>query len=212
VDQERPAGAIYVLAGPDGAGKSSIGGAMIRASGGDYYNPDEATARLAVANPLISPAELNALAWRIGRDRLRAAIATRSVYAFETTLGGDTITDILLRAAENGMPIHLWYVALESAEAHIARVRACVAAGGHDIPAATIRARYNRSRLNLIRLLPVAASVRLFDNSAPADRSGFPAPLLLLDMRDGEIIETAPLAQLPRWAKPIVMSALRISL
>ena len=37
---------LYVLAGVNGAGKSSIGGAMIRASGADYYNPDEAAKAL----------------------------------------------------------------------------------------------------------------------------------------------------------------------
>ena len=33
---------LYALAGVNGAGKSSVGGAMIRASGADYFNPDEA--------------------------------------------------------------------------------------------------------------------------------------------------------------------------
>ena len=33
---------IYVIAGVNGAGKSSIGGAAFRAFGADYYNPDEA--------------------------------------------------------------------------------------------------------------------------------------------------------------------------
>jgi len=30
---------IYILAGVNGAGKSSIGGAAFRAFGADYYNP-----------------------------------------------------------------------------------------------------------------------------------------------------------------------------
>jgi predicted ABC-type ATPase len=42
---------LYVLAGINGAGKSSIGGAMIRASGADYFNPDEAARDLIAANP-----------------------------------------------------------------------------------------------------------------------------------------------------------------
>jgi predicted ABC-type ATPase len=43
---ERPR--IYVLAGVNGAGKSSIGGATFRASGADYYNPDEAARELLI--------------------------------------------------------------------------------------------------------------------------------------------------------------------
>ena len=37
---------LYVLAGVNGAGKSSIGGAAIRAAGGEYYNPDEGIVKL----------------------------------------------------------------------------------------------------------------------------------------------------------------------
>ena len=45
---------IYVLAGVNGAGKSSIGGAAIREAGTDYYNPDEAAITLRTANPRLS--------------------------------------------------------------------------------------------------------------------------------------------------------------
>ena len=55
---------IWVLAGTNGAGKSSIGGAMIRAAGADYFNPDEAARRIQDANPgtSISDAKTNAKA------------------------------------------------------------------------------------------------------------------------------------------------------
>jgi predicted ABC-type ATPase len=42
---------IYVIAGVNGAGKSSIGGAAFRSFGGEYYNPDEAAQELMAANP-----------------------------------------------------------------------------------------------------------------------------------------------------------------
>jgi predicted ABC-type ATPase len=42
---------IYVLAGTNGAGKSSVGGAAIREKGADYFNPDEATRRIRSTNP-----------------------------------------------------------------------------------------------------------------------------------------------------------------
>ena len=45
-----PAPRIYVLAGTNGAGKSSIGGAMIREAGSEYFNPDEAARRIRAAN------------------------------------------------------------------------------------------------------------------------------------------------------------------
>ncbi len=46
---------IYVLAGVNGAGKSSIAGAAFRAHGADYYNPDEVARALKKADPELKP-------------------------------------------------------------------------------------------------------------------------------------------------------------
>jgi predicted ABC-type ATPase len=37
---------IYVLAGTNGAGKSSIAGAMFLSKGAEYFNPDEVAERI----------------------------------------------------------------------------------------------------------------------------------------------------------------------
>ena len=202
---------IHVLAGVNGAGKSSIGGAAIRANGGEYFNPDEAARRLRTRDPRLSVAEANALAWEAGRAMLERAIAERLAYTFETTLGGDTIVRMLHRAHGAGLEVRIWFVGLASPELHIARVRARVKAGGHDIPKATIRARYDASRLNLIGLLPVATEVRVYDNSAEADpRAGVaPAPILMLHTVRGKVRSHCPLDKVPDWMKPIVAAALR---
>jgi predicted ABC-type ATPase len=65
--------------------------------------------------------------------------------------------------------VRVWYVGLSSPELHIARVRARVAKGGHDIPEPRIRERYDASRLNLIRLLPRLSELWVYDNSVEAD-------------------------------------------
>ena len=54
------------------------------------------------------------------------AIAERLDFAFETTLGGRTITALLDEAASSGAHVHVWYVGLSSADLHVARVRARV--------------------------------------------------------------------------------------
>src|ERR1700741_3853813 len=60
--RKAPPPRLYVLAGINGAGKSSIGGAMIRASGADYFNPDEAARDLIAANPGLDQVRANAAA------------------------------------------------------------------------------------------------------------------------------------------------------
>ncbi len=203
---------IYVLAGVNGAGKSSIGGAAFRASGTDYYNPDEAARALIVANPGLGQADANGAAWQRGKRLLERAITNRLDFAFETTLGANTIPRLLAQAAGQGIEIRVWYAGLSSPELHIARVRARVRKGGHDIPEADIRRRYLHSRLNLIALLPAIALLRAYDNSVEADPASkrAPMPVLVLHMERGKIVGPADLTRTPEWARPIVAAALKL--
>ena len=202
---------IYVLAGVNGAAKSSIGGAMFREAGADYFNPDEAARALRNRNPRLTQTEANAAAWTQGVRLLERAIGERLDFALETTLGGNTIARLLREAADAGIQVHIWYAGLEGIERHVARVKARVKKGGHDIPLADIRRRYEHSRLNLIHLMPKLAALRVYDNSAEADpaRGVEPSPTLVLHVERGRIIGPASLARTPQWAKPIVAAALR---
>jgi len=206
---ERPAPALYVLAGTNGAGKSSIGGEQFRRSGSDYFNPDEATRRILQANAGLSPDEANGHAWQQGRRLLERAIAERKNFAFETTLGGNTIPRLLARAAASGIEVRMWYAGLASPELHLARVRARVAKGGHDIPEAKIRQRYEDSRLHLVDLVSFLTELYVYDNSVEAGAAGQAAPELVLHALRGKILAPRNLSRTPNWAKPIVAAALR---
>lgn len=203
---------IYVIAGVNGAGKSTIAGETFRLLGADYYNPDEAARLLVKANPTLSQTTANSAAWHEGVRLLKRAIDERLDFAFETTLGANTIPRLLKLAANAGSEIYVWYVGLESPEVHIARVKSRVARGGHDISEADIRRRYQHSRLNLIELLPVLRALRIFDNSVEADPASgqTPKPLLVLSMERARILEPKDLTATPAWAKPIVAAALKL--
>ena len=206
-------GRIYVLAGTNGAGKSSIGGEAFREAGVDFFNPDEAARRIHAAQPGLTQTEVNSAAWHQGRRLLEAAIGNRLDFAFETTLGGETMTQLLERAAEAGFEVRVWYAGLASPELHIERVRRRVAKGGHDIAEADIRRRYDQSRLNLIRLLPRLTELRLYDNSEEADPDAGrePAPKLLLHWRSGRIVAPRDFKDTPDWGKPIVAAAMKLA-
>jgi predicted ABC-type ATPase len=205
---------IYVLAGVNGAGKSSLGGAVFLERGAEYFNPDEVARRQIAANPGLSQAEANSAAWHQGARLLKRAIDERRDFTFETTLGGNTILRHLAEAAAQGIEVHVWYVGLADVELHLKRVQARVRRGGHDIPEETIRRRHERSRLNLIHLLPRLAALRVYDNSVEADPAAGhePKPVLVLQMERGKITGPADLSQTPGWAKPIVAAALKLSL
>jgi predicted ABC-type ATPase len=215
-------GSIYVLAGCNGAGKSSIGGAALRQCGAEFFNPDQAAQRIAAANatrnPPLTQAQINGAAWNEGRRLLRRAIDERADFAFETALGGNTMTALLEQAPQPGLAVHVWFVGLTDVELHIDRVRRRVAKGGHDIPKDKIRERFKNGRVNLIRLLPRLTELRLYDNSAEADPAtgAIPLPRLLLHCRERRIVSPTRLKTLlkatPAWAKPIAAACIKLHL
>ncbi|MCC7633967.1 hypothetical protein [Stenotrophomonas rhizophila] len=203
-------GRILVLAGVNGAGKSSLLGTWLEQEGLSWFNPDSFTRALVDAGWELG--EANAAAWNEGARRLRQAIADGSDFAFETTLGGNTIPQLLRQACQSH-EVAIWFCGLDSVELHIARVAARVAGGGHDIPHDKIRARFDTARENLIDLLPHLAELHVYDNSAPADAQGRVEPLPLLQVDRSGLhypVSVAELLHTPDWAKPIVMRAMEL--
>ncbi len=210
-----PKPVLHVLAGVNGAGKSSVGGYLIEQAGEDWFNPDT-YARELIAREQISVNDANVIAWECGKSFLEAAIHDRQDYAFETTLGGTTITNLLIQAAASHR-LHVWFCGLTSPEMHIARVKARVASGGHAIPEAKIRERFSTSRLNLIRLMPYLTWLKVYDNSIEADADGtVPDPTLVLEMSNGKLrhprsINLKSLEATPEWARSLLEAAVQIT-
>ena len=200
---------LLVLAGVNGAGKSSIGGnLMLRRAGMAWFNPDAYTALLVQTGLPLEQA--NAQAWHRGVELLDQAIAAGHSHAFETTLGGRTLTGRIAAAAKTH-DLLIWYCGLATPEQHIARVALRVAAGGHAIADSKIRERWLSSPLNLIGLLPRLTELRMYDNSSDA-APGQPVtdPVPVLHVANGKIcfpLELQDLQSTPAWAKPIVQAA-----
>jgi predicted ABC-type ATPase len=204
---------ISVVAGTNGAGKSSIVGESLFLQDIQFFNPDDAAREVLASDPSLSLERANSFAWREGVRLLRRAIDEHRSFALETTLGGQTITELLELAAKSGIDVHVWYVALASVELHIQRVQARVERGGHDIPVPAIRFRYDQSRLNLIRLLPVIRELWIYDNSLDADPHAEiqPKPKLILHFKDKRILSSCSPLEAPEWAKPIMMECFHLS-
>ena len=159
---------ITVLAGTNGAGKSSIGGARLEAARTPFYNPDVETQRLIAANPGMTLDEANAAAWRIGKERLEAAIAERHSFNFETTLGGTTIARLLAHE------LAAVYLRIDSIEQSL-RATGCAVEGlGYSVAYAVAEDTLRLGRIvvaDCVNPWPLTRS----EWRAVADRTGVPA-------------------------------------
>lgn len=201
---------LFVLAGTNGAGKSSIGGHVLEQAGMTWFNPD-AYARELKRDHGYSQTEANGAAWTEGMRRLDKAIANSESFAFETTLGGNTVPGKIADAAATH-DVLVWFCGLSSPELHIQRVATRVSNGGHEIDEGKIRERYPASLINLIALMPIVSKLQVYDNSLEvAAGMDIPEPVLLLELTDRRMthpVQSAELAFTPDWAKPLLEAAL----
>lgn len=203
---------ILVLAGVNGAGKSSILGSIVIDEGLTFFNPDAFAREYLAMEPGREQSDANSVAWNYGKESLEAAIAQKSNFAFETTLGAKTIPNLLLEATETH-DVKVLYCGLENVEMNIARVQQRVAQGGHDIPEEKIRERWTNSIANLIMLMPHLSELKVFDNSTQVQvNEELPDPIKVLAMSDGRITfpnleDVNAMNQVKEWVKPLLMAA-----
>lgn len=132
---------LYIISGCNGAGKTtasySLLPEMLECS--EFVNSDEFAKGLSPFNP--DKAQIQASRYMI--LKIRYLLERNIDFAIETTLATRTLLKTVKRAQEAGYSVTLLYFWLNSPELAVERVRARVAAGGHNIPEETIRRRYN---------------------------------------------------------------------
>jgi predicted ABC-type ATPase len=153
-----------VLAGINGAGKTTSSRALLADTLDvlTFVNADVIAQGLCGFDPNSAALEAS----RVMLERLRRLAEKREDFAFETTLAARTYAPWLRSLREAGYGVHLFYFWLKSADLAIERVANRVSAGGHHVPADTIRQRYTRSVRNFFELYgPLATTWHVYDNS-----------------------------------------------
>ena len=103
---------------------------------------------------------------RIMYKRIKELIASRETFAMETTLATRSVANLIREAQREGYYVTLLYFWLNTPDLAVERVKMRVAAGGHNIPEATIRRRYEAGIHNLFELyLPISDYWLIADNS-----------------------------------------------
>ncbi len=184
---------LWVLAGGNGAGKTTFYEMYIAPSGLQLLSADDVARKLEPTNPNIAISA--AQAW-VDEKRERFFSDMES-FCYETVFSHPSKIDAIARAKGLGYSINLTYIHLESVQLNQARVNQRVREGGHDVPPEKIRARIPRTMKH------VGTAIWLVNQAQLLDNSSYTNPFQqIADVEEG--IVTTHIDPLPAWASQIL--------
>jgi predicted ABC-type ATPase len=182
---------MYVFAGNNGSGKSTIRSLIMDSIGlGLVIDPDALARTIDPVNPEKVRVSAGKKAIKIVRDCIKQC----HDFSIETTLAGGNVIRQMRDAKQAGYEINMFYVGLADVELNIQRVAARVRSGGHHIEEEDIRRRHTRSIENLLESLQMIDKLVVIDNSLEQGE-------VILEVTNGEAIPIAE--QVPEWVQPI---------
>ena len=170
---------LYIVAGPNGAGKTTFAREFLPhyAKCRNFVNAD----LIAQGLSPFSPTAAGLKAGRLLLKQIHEFAARRADFAFETTLSGKTYASLLRLLQQQGYRTYLFFLWIPSVELALARIRNRVAEGGHDVPVADVRRRFNRSVRNFFSVYrSLLDGWMLFNNSTAR-------PSLIAEERHGKL-------------------------
>jgi len=111
-------------------------------------------------------------------------------FTFETVLSTDRNLNLISRAKDAGYEITSIFILTVNPSVNVARVRTRVASGGHDVPEAKIRSRFEHSLANLPALVSLSDTCIVIDNTGDD-----PVPIFVRDHTGCVVTAT------PDWSK-----------
>jgi len=184
---------LWVLAGGNGAGKSTFYREFLKPRGVAFVNADEIARTLGGANAVQAGYEASAVAAAL-RERL---VKERESFCFETVFSHPSKVEFLGLAKALDYEIQLVIVHLENDVLNRARVRQRVSEGGHDVPPEKVVSRIPRT------LAKLRVAVTLCDRVYALDNSRYDAPFLRVFTHVAGCT-TVHVDPLPPWAAVLV--------
>lgn len=131
---------LFIISGCNGAGKTTASYTLLpeMLECRQYVNSDEFAKGLAP----FDPESVSVQASRLMLMRIRYLFFKKEDFSIETTLATRSLLKMIREAQAEGYFVTLMYFWLNSPDLAVARVKARVEAGGHNIPEETVRRRY----------------------------------------------------------------------
>ena len=119
----------------------------------------------------LAPEKAAIHAGRVVLERIHSLVQRGVDFGFETTLSGRTYVKLFQGLKRKGYQIHVFFLWIGSVSLALERIETRVRHGGHDIPDAIVRRRFDRSLSNFLEFYkPLTASWTIFDNSGKVPR------------------------------------------
>lgn len=189
---------LWVLAGGNGAGKSTFYQQFLAPLAVQFVNADVIAHDLDSRRQESVSYDAAKIAERLRYDLLHAGIS----FCFETVFSHPSKIDFIAEAKALGYEIVLVFIHLQMDELNLARVAQRVNEGGHKVPEEKIISRIPRTLKHIQTSLPLADKAQLYDNSS----SELPFQLVAR-LENGTLIKSAD--PLPDWAREMLRVQLR---
>ncbi|MCP3887772.1 MAG: dephospho-CoA kinase [Desulfobulbaceae bacterium] len=184
---------LWVLAGGNGAGKSTFYNLYLAKYGIKFVNADLIAKEIGSEN-------LEELSYHaaILAARIREELITQGIsFCFETVFSHESKIDFVAQAKAYGYKVILVYIHLFDSSLNEARVKQRVSEGGHSVPTEKIHSRIPRTMEHIKTALSLVDEARILDNSSKDD----PFRQIIVMKSGNYEIKKHPL---PEWAKNLL--------
>ncbi len=188
---------LWILAGGNGAGKSTFYRTQLAPLGLPFVNADILAKEVYPQSPEEHSYDAAKLATEI---RFQLLHEGRS-FCFETVFSHPSKIDFVAQAKALGYEIILVFIHLDSVSLNQARVAQRFSEGGHNVPDEKVASRIPRVLQNIKKTLPLCDQVRIFNNS----RIDSPFEQVAV-IRNGKKLQQE--IALPDWAKELLEDSL----
>ncbi len=181
---------VWILAGPNGSGKTTFYEQFLARRLGTYVNPDLMASEM-------NPADPGSVAWKAARaadERRTALLRTGSSFVTETVFSHESKLAFIAEAKAAGFYTRVIFLCLEDPSLNVARVAQRVDRGGHDVPVERIAPRYERAVRNAVLARSLGDELWLYDNSISGRR-----PRQVARYVAGELVSVRP--PVPEWLR-----------
>ncbi len=181
---------LWLLAGGNGAGKSTFYNIRLKPLGLPFVNADLLAKQLYSDQPEIHSYDAAKVAEKIRMTLL----AEGQSFCFETVFSHPSKIDFIAQAKAMGYEVILVFIHLKSVSLNQARVAQRVSEGGHNVPENKVRDRIPRVLQNIKKALPLCDTCYFLDNS----RLDNPFQQVA-HIQNGQLLYKAE--QIPSWAE-----------